>query len=1345
MGGGGKGGTTTQSVSIPPEVLARYNAVNARAEETAQQPFQRYGGEFVAPLNATQTSAIQNTNAAAGQAQPYYNAATQGLQAAQQGGANYIGAATGAALAGAAPVSPQGLQVGRYMNPFTQSVVGATQAAMGQQQGQQLAQQQAEAIRAGAYGGDRAGLQRQALRGQQSLAQAQAIAPLYQQGYQQALQTAQQQQGVGLGAEQANRQAVQQLSQQLGALGQQGYAMGSGASQQLAGLGTGAQQAALQGAQAQMAAGQVQQQTQQAQDTAQYQQFLQERGYPFQVAQFLANIAMGTGALSGSTTTTQQPGGFFSDKRLKKDVKEIGETHDGQPIYSYKYKGNDRTQIGLMAQDVEKRHPEAVGLMGGYKTVDYKKATEDAERTHKDMGGGLMPDGFDYNSMGGAVTSDMAGEGFERGGYVGGGLVGNDDWSQIVAANKQALGVYGGQQPMGGGAPGAMGGLNIPTSMATPKLITAGAAPRQQPSGMSTAMQTGKDIAGIYKGGKEALVGSAADKSAGLIGGGGSTSGKSVFGELKDWWDKPSAAHGGLIVPRHAYSDGGETDNEVAPYDAAETMSGEDPMKDVLASGSKKYEMLKPGQTPGGGGGGSALGSIASGIGAVKGLASAGSWLGSTALPFLAGLSDARAKDNIRPVGKTFDGQNIYSYNIGEGPTQMGLMAQEVLDRKPEAVGRRGEYLTVDYDRATEDAAPYAAGGLVPRRGYQTAGLVSGQATEVPAEQPADDRIDRTLSALERIESGGRSDIVGPASRKGDRPYGLYQVMGANIPSWTEEALGRRMTPEEFRLDAKAQKDTARHRVGLYMNQYDDPRQAASMWFTGKPIEKAGNVADVLGTTNPKYLSMFDRYYGGQDLAPSAKQPGLKPPADVGAAPSGAGEKKGLGDIITSEGFVVPALGFLGSMLASNKPNLGQALGEGILGGVGAYQGQQKQLADIAKTKAETGQMLPVATARNIEAANKLATGLMQYNASLPPGSPKLTLQQYAKIVGYEGPLPSAAEQVTGTETKEPKPAGASPGEVKVAEPTSRNWSFSPDEKETLVITYPDGTVIPASKDPLYLSKYADRYTTMGEGWAKEQAEAARKSADEIVRSGKTVDVKGNVVSLPGAIESGQKQKIGEGLAKEALEFNDAAQKYRPEAQNILSVLDDLGSNYSIYRAGSDSAARANFDRLMKVIDPDNKHPNLHPDQSWSAAKYDKAVKDAFQLSIAQLSALSPRAPKAELDTLARTIPLPNLDAGAIQDLIGDAKARVLWNMKMHDAFDVNKDLNLNEFKKKFEKDTPFDKFKAEVKKTIPAAAGTQQQREQAAIPQSDLVAGKVYKDASGVQKKWTGSGWENP
>ena len=958
MGGGGKGGTTTstQTVQIPPEVLARYNAVNARAEQVAQQPFQPYGGEFVAPLTPTQTAGIQATNAAAGQAQPYYGAATQGLLGAQQGGAGYINAATGAALAGAAPITPGSLQTQQFMNPYTRDVVGATQAALGQQFGQQQAQQQAEAIRAGAYGGDRAGLQRQVLRGQQALAGAQAIAPLYQQGYQQAQQT-------GLQVAQANRAALQGLGTQLAGLGQQGYTMGAGTAQQLAGLGTGAQQAALQGAQAQLAAGQIQQQTQQAQDTAQYQQFLQERGYPFQVAQFLANIAMGTGALSGSTTTgsTTQPGGFFSDKRLKEDVKEIGETHDGQPIYSYKYKGDDRTQIGLMAQDVEKKHPEAVGLMGGYKTVDYKKATEGAERTHKDMGGGLMPDGFDYSSMGGAVTSDMAGEGFERGGYVGGGLVGADDWAQIIAANKQALGVYGGQQPMGGGSPGATGivpAANIPV----PKPIEAAklTMPAQRPTGLSSAMQTGKDIAGVYKGGKEFLYGSKADESSGLLGSKGVSSNEGWYDKAKDLFK----AEGGLVVPRHAYADGGSEDSqaeEAIPYDPSDVMRGRDPMEGVLKAGSQRPQQLKAAQMSmsGSGGGGGLLGAakdVAGLVGAGKTLFDAGTAIASF-LPF----SDARAKDNIRPVGKTFDGQNIYSYNIGEGPTQMGLMAQEVLKRKPEAVGRRGEYLTVDYDRATEDATPFAYGGLVPRQGYATRGGVDAseeipaQATEAPVETaPADDRLERTLGALRRIESGGRYDITGPASRRGDRPYGAYQIMGANIPSWTEEALGRRMTPEEFLKDQAAQDATARHRAGLYLKQYDDPRQVASMWLSGKPMEKAGNVADVLGTNVPKYVSMFDRYYGGQDLAPGGKQPGLKPPADIGGASSGAGEKKSLGDVVTSEGFIVPALGFLGSMLASNRPNLGQALGEGIMGGVGAYQAQQKQASEIAKKAAET-------------------------------------------------------------------------------------------------------------------------------------------------------------------------------------------------------------------------------------------------------------------------------------------------------------------------------------------------------------------------------------------------------
>lgn len=65
----------------------------------------------------------------------------------------------------------------------------------------------------------------------------------------------------------------------------------------------------------------------------------------------------------------------WSDKRLKKDIKKIGKTDDGQNLYSYKYKGSSEPQIGLMAQEVERERPDAVVTTpSGYKVVNYDKA-----------------------------------------------------------------------------------------------------------------------------------------------------------------------------------------------------------------------------------------------------------------------------------------------------------------------------------------------------------------------------------------------------------------------------------------------------------------------------------------------------------------------------------------------------------------------------------------------------------------------------------------------------------------------------------------------------------------------------------------------------------------------------------------------------------------------------------------------------------------------------------------------------------------------------------------------------------------------------------------------------------
>lgn len=64
----------------------------------------------------------------------------------------------------------------------------------------------------------------------------------------------------------------------------------------------------------------------------------------------------------------------FSDERVKTDKKKVGKTKDGLDIYTYRLLGSPQTQMGVMAQDVEKKQPGAAGpLLGGVKTVDYRK------------------------------------------------------------------------------------------------------------------------------------------------------------------------------------------------------------------------------------------------------------------------------------------------------------------------------------------------------------------------------------------------------------------------------------------------------------------------------------------------------------------------------------------------------------------------------------------------------------------------------------------------------------------------------------------------------------------------------------------------------------------------------------------------------------------------------------------------------------------------------------------------------------------------------------------------------------------------------------------------------------
>jgi len=138
---------------------------------------------------------------------------------------------------------------------------------------------------------------------------------------------------------------------------------------------------------------------------------------PWTKASNLAQIASGMGVLGGTSTSTTRGssgiGGVFggllgglgalknlgglggigslftlSDERAKEDIQPVGKLADGQKVYSYTYKGDpERTpQIGLLAQEVEEREPDAVAEVGGVKMVNYAKATEKAAKLARKKG-----------------------------------------------------------------------------------------------------------------------------------------------------------------------------------------------------------------------------------------------------------------------------------------------------------------------------------------------------------------------------------------------------------------------------------------------------------------------------------------------------------------------------------------------------------------------------------------------------------------------------------------------------------------------------------------------------------------------------------------------------------------------------------------------------------------------------------------------------------------------------------------------------------------------------------------------------------------------------------------------
>jgi hypothetical protein len=85
------------------------------------------------------------------------------------------------------------------------------------------------------------------------------------------------------------------------------------------------------------------------------------------------NIAKTAAQMAGAGGGGGGGGSMFSDRRLKKNIKQIGTRADGLNVYEFDYIWGGGRQVGLMAQEVQAIYPSAVSESGGYLMVDYSK------------------------------------------------------------------------------------------------------------------------------------------------------------------------------------------------------------------------------------------------------------------------------------------------------------------------------------------------------------------------------------------------------------------------------------------------------------------------------------------------------------------------------------------------------------------------------------------------------------------------------------------------------------------------------------------------------------------------------------------------------------------------------------------------------------------------------------------------------------------------------------------------------------------------------------------------------------------------------------------------------------
>jgi hypothetical protein len=338
---------STTVVQSPQQSTTTYD-IPAYFKEIQERTLRKGETEFAKPYQGYQGQRIAQTNPLETQASNIYQ--NQILPQAGQ-------------LAGIGAQTYDKATAASYANPYQDQVISGALGDLGEAYSQSQKGMSAQAIGAGAFGGSRQAIEN--VLGQERYLDTvgDTSARLRQAGFES-----------GANRFMQDRSAQLQSAQsQIGALGQTALGIANYGAQ-----ARGIEQAGL---------------------AETYRDFIEEREYGGnQVKQMIGALSgapirsygeersgsvgtpvVGASAFGQIAGTAAALAPFFSDRRLKEDIKLVGKSPSGIKIYNFKYKGDGKTYQGVMAHQVP--HASIVNDEG-YLMVDYNKLDVEFKEIH---------------------------------------------------------------------------------------------------------------------------------------------------------------------------------------------------------------------------------------------------------------------------------------------------------------------------------------------------------------------------------------------------------------------------------------------------------------------------------------------------------------------------------------------------------------------------------------------------------------------------------------------------------------------------------------------------------------------------------------------------------------------------------------------------------------------------------------------------------------------------------------------------------------------------------------------------------------------------------------------------